>query len=142
MKHYWHAIFIVVMWVFLGFALLSSVGCASIREKSHGGAASSDAFKITPSNLNSGNPSLEIVAGGGTFAWVFQKAYDAWDKVSTMISFSRRKSLWGLFSGDTSATNVSLVFCAGNDLTFEQQMLLLDKIDNIVNPQNNIPQRE
>ncbi len=123
---------LLILFVLILVACLFS-GC-SIAPKSWGIAASSDAFKITPSNLNSGNPTLEIVAGGGCMAAAFQKGRDPKEKAPTIFSYSRRRSMWGMFSGGLGATNVSIVYIAGTDETPEDTLKILKGFNKIINP--------
>lgn len=108
-------------------------GCA-LGSKSWGSAGSTDAFKITPSDMQSGNYAPTIVAGGGAHAMAFQKAYDAGLDYPTIFTYSRRKSMWGVFSGDTGSANISIVYIAGSKETSEDTIKILNSFAGVVNP--------
>lgn len=107
-------------------------GCG-LPKKSWGSAGSADAFKFTITEGQTGSLTPELVAGGGAHAMLFQKAYDEGIDYPTMVAYSRRKSMWGLFSGDVGSGNVSFLYIAGSKETPEQTAEILAGVSKIVN---------
>lgn len=107
-------------------------GCGSIGDKSWGTAGSSDAFKAQFVETQTGTLMPQLVAGGGCYALLFQRSYMTGAIYPTMVSYSRRKSMWGMFSG-SSTGNVAFVYIAGSGETPEQTTANLEAIANIVN---------
>jgi len=125
--------FILLLLLCISCIILS--GC-SIGSKSWASAGSCDAFKITPSDIQSGNYAPSIVVGGGAHAMAFQKAYEPGKDYPTIFTYARRKSLWGMFSGDTSSANVSIVYIAGSKETPQETIKILQSFGPIVYPNN------
>lgn len=112
-------------------AILTGCGLPS---KSWGTAGSADAFKFTITEGQTGSITPELVAGGGAHAMLFQKPYEGADTAyPTMVAYSRRKSMWGLFSGDVGSGNVSFLYIAGSRETPEQTAKILEGVAKIVN---------
>lgn len=119
---------------FIVLTCLLLVGCGLPR-KSWGTAGSADAFKFTITESQTGSLTPELVAGGGAHAMLFQKAYSAEEVYPSMFAYSRRKSMWGMFSGNVGAGNVSCVYITGSNETPEQTLKILEKLDSLVNSQ-------
>ena len=120
-----------VISISLVFLMLN--GC-SVGRKTWGIAGSADAFKVSISDPESGNYVPEIIAGGGAHAMAFQATYDAGKVYPTAFAFSKRKSLWGLFSSDTSSGNVSVVYIAGSQESPENTVRILKILEKLCNP--------
>ncbi len=110
-------------------------GC-SIGRKSWGMATSADAFKVVLADPQSGNAVPEIIAGGGSHSIAFQTAYADGKNYPTMFVFSRRNSLWGIFTSDILGSNVSSVYIAGSDETPEDTVKIINALSKVVNPNN------
>lgn len=119
---------------FLLLCLLSMTvsGCA-ISEKSWGTAGSYDAFKFTVTEGQTGSLTPELVAGGGAHVMLFQRSYMQGTEYPAMVGYSRRKSMWGLFSNDIGAGNVSFIYIAGSGEKPEQTAKILEAIAKVVN---------
>ena len=116
--------------IVLGLVMLT--GC-SIAQKSWASAGSCDAFKVVISDAQSGNPVPTIIAGGGAHCMGFQKPFKQDEKVPPIITYSRRKSMWGLFSSDINAGNVSFVYIAGSEEKPEDTYKILLGVAKVVN---------
>lgn len=108
-------------------------GC-TIGKKSWAIANSADAFKISISDPQSGNIVPEIIAGGGANTMIFQLPYEAEKSYPGMFAYSRRKSLWGIFAGDTWSGNASIVYISGSKESPSDTIKILEKIAKIINP--------
>jgi hypothetical protein len=102
-------------------------------------ANSADAFKISVSDPQSGNVTPEVIAGGGSNAMCFQLPYKKDTVYPSMISYSRRKSLWGLFAGETSAGNVSFVYISGSNSTPQDTIEILKALKGVLNNETHKP---
>lgn len=105
-------------------------GCSS--DKSWGAAGSADAFDLTVSNPQSGVMTPSLVAGGGCFSVLFIKEYEKDAQYPRAISYSRRRSLWNVFSS-ASASNVSCVYISSSGETPAQTAEILRAFAEIVN---------
>ena len=121
----------ILMLVCLLMVVLLS-GCA-LGDKSWASAGSADAFKLTITEGQTGSLTPELMAGGGAHVMLFQRSYMQGAEYPTMVGYSRRKSMWGLFSGDVGSGNVSFSYIAGTGETPEQTAKILEAISKIVN---------
>jgi hypothetical protein len=112
-------------------AALLLTGC-SMGRKSWGMATSADAFKVVLADPQNGNAVPELVAGGGCVAAVFAVPMEEGQAMSRHISYSRRRSLWNVFSS-ASASNVGCVYISGSDESPEQTARILEAFGKIVN---------
>jgi len=123
--------------LFIGICLLSVIvlsGCSSIAPKSWGVASSSDAFKAVlfdPAGSASSAP--ELIAGGGCVSMLFMCPYGKDEIVPVGISYSKRLSMWGMFSGNNSG-NISMLYISGSKETPEQTIKILEAFAKVVNP--------
>lgn len=120
--------------ILLLMVLLSLIasGCA-LGDKSWASAGSADAFKLTITEGQTGSLTPELMAGGGAHVMLFQRSYMQGAEYPTMVGYSRRKSMWGLFSGDVGSGNVSFSYIAGTGETPDQTAKILEAIAKIVN---------
>ena len=107
-------------------------GCG-IAQKSWGAANSVDAFKIITTDPSTGTIAPTILAGGGVSAMLFSLPYNNNETTSSMFAYSRRKSMWGIFSSDVNAGNVSIVYISGSKETPDDTIRILEKLEKIVN---------
>lgn len=108
------------------------VGGCSLGRKSWGMAGSADAFKIVfVDPAASGGVAPELIAGGGCFASVFALPYSPGDNYPTMISFSRRKSMWGVFNSSDSG-NMALVYVAGTKESPADTVAILTALKKVI----------
>ena len=106
-------------------------GC-SIGRKSWGMAMSADAFRVIMGDPRNGGIAPEVNAGGGSWAGAFQTSYDDGRNYPTMISYARRKSMWGCFSSADSG-NISFIYIAGSNETPEQTVEIINAFAGAVN---------
>lgn len=64
---------------------------------------------------------------------VFSKPYKTKENVPTIITYSRRESMWGLFSGGVGAGNVSFIYVAGSKETPIDTIAILNAAAKVVN---------
>lgn len=107
------------------------VGC-SVGRKSWGLSSSADAFKVVMVDPSNGSSAPEIVAGGGCFSAIFAVPYEDKDNMATHIAYSRRRSIWNIFSS-ASASNISIVYISGSKETPDETAKILDAFGRIVN---------
>lgn len=123
----------IILTAVLLLVMVLMTGC-SLGQKSWGMANSCDAFKVVIADPQSSSIAPEIIAGGGVNTMCFQKPFPLEEKVPSMFAYSRRKSMWGMFSGSTWAGNVSAVYISGSAETPEDTIKILEKLSKIVNP--------
>ena len=111
--------------------ILMLAGCSSVATKSWGMASSSDAFRALFIDPAGGKSAPELIAGGGCVSMLFMKPFGE-NKIATGIAYSRRKSMWGMFSG-SNVMNVSIVYISGSDETPEQTIKILKAFSKVVN---------
>jgi hypothetical protein len=117
--------------IFIVLAALLLTGC-SMGRKSWGMATSADAFKVVLADPQSGSTVPELVAGGGCVAAVFAVPMEPGQTMSRHISYSRRRSLWNVFSS-ASASNVGCVYISGSDESAEETAKILEAFGRVVN---------
>ena len=118
------------VWLLILCVLIS--GCA-LADKSWGTAGSSDAFKFTITESQTGSVTPELVAGGEAHVMLFQRAQAEGTSYPTMVGYSRRKSMWGWLTGDSGSGNVAFIYIAGTGETPEQTAKILEAISKVVN---------
>jgi len=123
---------LVIIAMVLLFAMLFLAGCNSVT--SWGTAGSADAFEANSGvSAITGTPTPSVSAGGGTHVMLFTRPFENGLSTPTAIGYSRRKSLWGLFSGETASGNVSFLYIAGSAETPKDTQAILEAIAEVVN---------
>lgn len=125
----------IMMLICVVTCLVISSGC-SIGRKSWGVATSVDAFRVVLADPKNASVVPEVIAGGGSHCMLFQTAYEKDANYPPMFSYSRRKSLWGIFSSDMNSSNVSCLYIAGAGESPSDTVKIINALAKVVNIEN------